>query len=477
MSIFGKKQLYFPSLLIIAVVILLLVWISFSTYHNFNRGREQTLEFMYQHGLTIIHVVEAGAKTGLMMPQWNRKILAALIEETGKNKNIAYIYLYDKNMRILYHSLHSPEQKEPAWTPLLSKEEPVKYQVRTLSKTSRIYELAKYFTLLSDNETALGAEDLLKIYPGWSRYYPQPMAIVLGMNLKEFQEARKADFHHAIIMGVIVIALGSGALFFLFVIQNYYVVDRTLEKTRDYTREVEERVRQSEKLAAVGQLAAGVAHEVRNPLSSIRGFAQFLRHSLKDRPEDREYAEIIVREVDRINRVVTDLLTFARPVIVDRSPVDLPEIIQHTIRLVTVDAQSLGVSIHTHLSENLTSGIWLDKNEVTQAILNLLLNSLSAVSEGGAIDIGAGIERGGGRVQIWVEDDGTGILPDHLNKVFDPFFTTRDNGTGLGLAIVNKIVENHQGEIVIQSPPDGKNRGTRISLYFPMNFERKIEEV
>lgn len=278
-------------------------------------------------------------------------------------------------------------------------------------------------------------------------------------------------------MGVIVIALGCGALFFLFVIQNYYVVDQTLEKTRDYTREVEERARQSEKLAAVGQLAAGVAHEVRNPLSSIRGFAQFLRHSLKDRPEDREYAEIIVREVDRINRVVTDLLTFARPVIVDRSPVDLPEIIHHTIRLVTVDTQSLGVSIHTHLSENLTSGIWLDKNEVTQAILNLLLNSLSAVSEGGTIDIGAGIESGGGRVQIWVEDDGTGIMPDHLNKVFDPFFTTRDNGTGLGLAIVNKIVENHQGEIVIQSPPDGKNRGTRISLHFPISIEEKKKRV
>lgn len=205
MAIFGKKQLYFPSLLIIAMVILLLVWISFSTYHNFNRGREQTMKFMYRHGLTIIHVVESGAKTGLMMPQWNLKILAALIEETGKNKNIAYIYLYDKNRRVLYHSLHSPEQKETAWTPGLSKGEPVKYRVKTLSETSQIYELAKYFTLLSDTETALGAEDLLKIYPGWSRYDPQPMAIVLGMKLNEFQEARKADFHHAIIMGNVTI--------------------------------------------------------------------------------------------------------------------------------------------------------------------------------------------------------------------------------------------------------------------------------
>jgi len=105
MGIFKKKQLYLPALLILSVVILLLVWISFSTYQNFNRDREQTLEFVYRQGVAIIHTLESGAKTGLMLPGWSRRSMTALIEETGRNKDIAYIYLYDENGRVLYHSL------------------------------------------------------------------------------------------------------------------------------------------------------------------------------------------------------------------------------------------------------------------------------------------------------------------------------------------------------------------------------------
>jgi two-component system sensor histidine kinase HydH len=241
-------------------------------------------------------------------------------------------------------------------------------------------------------------------------------------------------------------------------------------------KRLEAKVRRSEKLAAIGALAAGVAHEIRNPLSSIKGFAQFLRHSLKDRPEEREYADIMVREVDRINRVVTDLLTYARPISIDRAPVNLPQLVRHTLRLVTADAQALNIIITADLAEDMEA-VWLDGNQITQALLNLLLNALQAVSPGGVIALGAEKRDEGNRVRLWVEDNGTGISPEAQEKIFDPFFTTRDKGTGLGLAIVQKIVENHQGEIRIHSPVPGKKGGTLISLTIPLPAVPAIKEV
>jgi two-component system sensor histidine kinase HydH len=113
------------------------------------------------------------------------------------------------------------------------------------------------------------------------------------------------------------------------------------------------------------------------------------------------------------------------------------------------------------------SKIPLDANQMTQAILNLLLNSLQAVNSGGNIEVGVKLDPSVSRLTIWVEDDGPGITQDQKEKIFDPFFTTREKGTGLGLAIVHKIVENHNGEISLQSPPSGKSRGCRFTLSIP----------
>jgi two-component system sensor histidine kinase HydH len=283
--------------------------------------------------------------------------------------------------------------------------------------------------------------------------------MVLGLKMTAFDEARQADFHHAIIMVAIVVALGAGALFFFFVIHNYYSVEKTLERTR-------EQVRRAEKLAAIGKLAAGVAHEIRNPLGSIRGFAQFLSHVMKDHPEEREYADVMVREVDRINRVVSDLLTYARPLVPERTRANLQKLLDHTARLVDVDARARNVRITRLIPEDMPP-LWLDPGQMTQALLNLLLNALQAIDENGHIEVGARLDRQTGLLRLWVEDDGKGIPADHLDKILDPFFTSRDKGTGLGLAIVHKIADNHHGDLHIESPPPGKKSGTCITLLIP----------
>jgi two-component system sensor histidine kinase HydH len=234
---------------------------------------------------------------------------------------------------------------------------------------------------------------------------------------------------------------------------------------------LQEKVKRSEKLAAIGELAAGVAHEIRNPLSSIRGFAQFLRHSLKDKPQEREYAETMVSEVDRINRVVSDLLTFARPMAVEISPTDITELIEHSVRLVAADALSREVTVRMNISDLTT--LPLDTNQITQALLNLLLNALQAAIPNGSIEIGAELDASDSRLHLWVKDDGPGIPNTRIEKIFEPFYTTREKGTGLGLAIVHKIVENHNGELRVDSPPQGMPRGCCFTIILPIFVRRK----
>jgi two-component system sensor histidine kinase HydH len=239
-------------------------------------------------------------------------------------------------------------------------------------------------------------------------------------------------------------------------------------------KRLEDEVRRTERLAAVGELAAGVAHEIRNPLSSIRGLAHFLRHALTERPKELDYAEIMVKEVDRINRVVTNLLTFARPLESEPVPTDPRELVEHTVRLIRADAARKGIEIRTTVDPDLPEVV-MDEHQMIQALLNLALNSLQALeTEGERIEVGARVMDGGARIHLWVEDDGHGIPPESAAKIFDPFFTTRARGTGLGLAIVRNIVEHHHGEVTVESPPAGKAKGSRFTMSIPVDADPSI---
>ena len=238
-------------------------------------------------------------------------------------------------------------------------------------------------------------------------------------------------------------------------------------------KRLEERVSRSEKLAALGKLSATVAHEIRNPLSSIRGFAKFLSHALQDRPKDREYADVMVKEVDRINRVVTDLLNFARPLELEPETVNPAELIKHTVRLVEGDAKSRNIKIRTETSQSPATA-FLDPYQITHVLLNLMLNALQAMDNGQAMTAGVKQEDDSANILFWVEDEGPGIPEEHIGNIFDPFFTKREKGTGLGLALVQKIVENHRGRIKVVTPLPGKDRGCRFVISIPLNLEERL---
>jgi two-component system sensor histidine kinase HydH len=156
---------------------------------------------------------------------------------------------------------------------------------------------------------------------------------------------------------------------------------------------------------------------------------------------------------------------------VEISPTDITELIEHSVRLVEADALSRDINIQMNISD--LTKLPLDANQITQALLNLLLNALQTLSPKGNIEIGAELDASDSRLHLWVKDDGPGIPITRIEKIFEPFYTTREKGTGLGLAIVHKIVENHNGELSVISPPKGKPRGCCFSIIIPIFVSRK----
>ena len=239
-------------------------------------------------------------------------------------------------------------------------------------------------------------------------------------------------------------------------------------------KHLEKRLRRTERLAAVGELAAGVAHEIRNPLSSIRGFARFLGDAQAAASREREAAQLVVREVDRINRVVSDLLTFARPVHCRRRPVVLAGILEHVQHLVADDARSHNANLHLEVTPPDTV-FEVDEQLIIQALLNLTLNAVQALGrEGGQVWLAAAVAEGGRNLTLEVTDDGPGIPAGQQSQVFNPYFTTRGEGTGLGLPISHKLVESHGGTLRLESPPPGRPRGCRFTLQIPAEKREEL---
>ncbi len=227
-------------------------------------------------------------------------------------------------------------------------------------------------------------------------------------------------------------------------------------------RSLENEISRVKALAALGEIAATVAHEVRNPLGGIAGFASLLQRDLPDDHPSQRLIDKIITGVENLNHSVTSLLAFAREI--DLSPRDVElsgffgDVVSYFKADINHDADIYSIDIDVQ-PETLN---WrLDPKQFRQAIVNLLSNAIQAMPEGGSIDINA---RGGDRLTVTITDSGCGIEKDLRERIFTPFFTTKDGGTGLGLSTVKKIVEAHRGEVAIIST---SGKGTCFKLSFP----------
>jgi two-component system, NtrC family, sensor histidine kinase HydH len=238
--------------------------------------------------------------------------------------------------------------------------------------------------------------------------------------------------------------------------------ERLAESNRNLRR-AQASLRRSERLAALGQLTAGLAHELRNPLGTIKASAEMLtKDSTKTRPEVMsEMTGYIVSEVDRVNGLIASFLDFARPLHIRPLAADLHAVIGDVVREQSELAQTRNVKLSVRIAEGPLSFMF-DPDLLKSAISNLVQNAIEASSPGQNIEIRA--EERDENVMIFVSDHGEGIQPQHLENIFNPFFTTKPHGTGLGLAIVSKIVDEHQGRINVFSEA---GTGTTFELTLP----------
>lgn len=227
-------------------------------------------------------------------------------------------------------------------------------------------------------------------------------------------------------------------------------------------KQLEEELKRNERLAALGEMAAGVAHELRNPLSSIKGLALLLKSKFTDSSSDREAADILVREVERLNRSIGELLDYARPNRLEKAKVSLNEIVGKAITLLRVDADATGIEIVTKYCPP-PDLVHADQDKLSQVFLNLLLNAIQAMKSGGTLRVTT--VREPAQLLCRIEDSGCGIEAELLPRIFDPYVTTKSGGTGLGLAMSVKIIEEHGGRIDISSTP---GIGTTVSIFLPL---------
>lgn len=216
-----------------------------------------------------------------------------------------------------------------------------------------------------------------------------------------------------------------------------------------------EQLRRTEQLKMLGQLSAGIAHEVRNPLLTIKGAAQYLQSKFKEESEEDEFASIIVEESDRINQLIAQFLDYARPAKPELQPMDVTECLDRTLTLVNVELRHAKIELVRDYAHGL-SEVLGDKKQLGQVFLNLILNAIEAMPNGGTLRIQTTPER-----QIQISDTGVGMSTEEQERIFEPFYTGKEHGLGLGLAIVKEIVSEHGGAISVESE---KGKGTTFTI-------------
>jgi signal transduction histidine kinase len=236
---------------------------------------------------------------------------------------------------------------------------------------------------------------------------------------------------------------------------------RKLQQQSERIIVIEEQLRRSEKLSTLGEMAAVLAHEIRNPLGSIRGTAEILKDDYRPEDPKHEFIEIQIRETERLNRVVEDFLRMARPQPTEMELCRIREELETIVTLVANDARERGIKLVLEPTgfDPVVRG---NGEKLRQAFLNIVINALQATPRGGSVTIT--VQQTGSAVEIGFCDTGPGIDEETRARIFEPFFTTKQDGTGLGLAVTKKIIEGHGGDLAVESEP---GKGTTVTVRLP----------
>ncbi|WML57537.1 ATP-binding protein [Neobacillus sp. PS2-9] len=265
--------------------------------------------------------------------------------------------------------------------------------------------------------------------------------IILGVILQDIQ----------VIVPTVIYAILTGIAYVILV--RFYSYIQSLTSVHD-------ELLQKERLAVIGQMAATIGHEIRNPLSSLKGFTQLQQEQY---PNTNDFYPIMIQEIDRINSIVNDLMYISKPRTISFEKASIEEIISYTLSITQHQVERQGITVETIIDSSLPL-IDCDSKQLKQVFLNLIKNAIEAMPEGGNINIKVKVEKQ--KMYICIQDEGYGIKDENIPKLGEPFFTTKKDGTGLGLLVTNQVIKEHSGELNIQSEP---KQGTNVNIILPIH--------
>lgn len=295
---------------------------------------------------------------------------------------------------------------------------------------------------------------------------PERIQVFVGQDARPLQTMQEQNMRSALLSGMLVLLTALTGIVALRYFERgmesrrrMREAERLAQSMVGEVKRLEKEMLRREKKAAVGDLAAGVAHELRNPLSSIKGYATYFSSRFPEDSEDHEAARIMVQEVDRLNRVISDLIGVSRPTDIHPAPTDMGRLVDDILRLLSQDAGQRGVEL---AREGPSVFACIDPDRLRQAVLNVCLNAVEAMPDGGKVRLCLSSDEN--HVMLDVVDNGPGIPSELLSRIFDPYFTTKSQGTGLGLVITMNIVEAHGGLVQVSSEP---GQGTTVHFSLP----------
>lgn len=443
------------SWLLSGIVLLLVCLFSALIVRDYGRESASAQQTIQEKGSVLIRALESGARVGMGMRMHHAQ-LQTMLEEMAWQPDVLWFAVTDEQGKIIAHSdaqqIGQPLYDAQTMRTLAPGD---KERWRRITSPEPALEIYRQFRPL-DAPSGHHMRMMMR-----RNVVDAPQVIFVAFDARELDAEQARGLRNMIVMlcaaGVVMVATVLAQFWF-----SRYQRSRKL---------LQEATHRKEKLMALGHLAAGVAHEIRNPLSSIKGLAKYFAERTPPGGEAYELAQVMAKEADRLNRVVSELLELVRPAHLKWQPVDLNEVIGHSLQLVSQDASGRDITLQFTAQPSLCR-IQADPDRLNQVLLNLYLNAIQAIGREGIITV-AVAECGDGRIKLSVADSGKGMTAEQLQAIFTPYFTTKADGTGLGLAVVQNIVEQHGGTIHVESMP---GKGAVFTLYLPVNGQQKDEQ-
>ena len=446
------------SWLLTGLILLLVCLFSALIVRDYGRENEAARQTIQEKGSVLIRALESGTRVGMGM-RMHHSQLQALLEEMAWQPGVLWFAVTDENGKIIAHS--DPQQVGESLYPASTLRElniGSEERWRRLEQPEPALEIYRQFRPLNGGEHHMR---MMMRRESADLRNQAPQVIFIAFDTRELDADHARGLRNMVIM-----LCAAGVVMTATVLAQFWF--RRYQRSR---KQLQEATARKEKLLALGHLAAGVAHEIRNPLSSIKGLARYFAERTPADGEAHQLALVMAREADRLNRVVSELLELVRPAHLKYQSVDLNEVITHSLQLVSQDAASRAISLK-FIAQPALCRIQADPDRLKQVLLNLYLNAIHAIGRDGVITV-AVRECGDGRVKVSVADSGKGMTAEQLQAIFTPYFTTKADGTGLGLAVVQNIVEQHGGTIDAESTP---GKGALFTLYLPVNGQQKDEQ-